>query len=232
MIAKTLGIVLNYTKYSESSIIVRIYTEEYGLRSYMVNGIRSKKGSQNKIALYQPLTILNLVVYENPKKDINRVSEAKIELPFFSIKSNIKKSTIAIFLTEILSKVLKQEEDANPELFSFIVEALEFFEAQEQEYENFHLIFMLKITAFLGFRPMNVEEMYEQMRLNQVSFSSLTPQNELILKELLQAGFINDIKIMGVQRRDVLYFIIDYYKTQMDQFYHINSLTVLSEILS
>ena len=77
MLYKTRGIALSYIRYKESSIIARIFTETFGMQSYIVNGIRSKN-AKTKIALFQPLTILDLVVYNNKKKDINRISERKI----------------------------------------------------------------------------------------------------------------------------------------------------------
>ena len=95
MLHKTKGIVLNFVKFKETSVIVKIYTEKFGLQSYIENGVRSSK-SKNKIALFQPLTQLELVVYHDPKKEINRISEIRCILPYKSIPFEIKKSRNAL----------------------------------------------------------------------------------------------------------------------------------------
>ena len=105
MLYKTQGIVLNYIKYRETSIIVRIYTESFGLASYIINGVRSKK-ARHKIAFFQPLTLLDMVVYHKRNAKLNRVSELKCKEPLMDLPTNIKKSSIAIFITEILIKSL------------------------------------------------------------------------------------------------------------------------------
>ena len=108
MLHKTRGVVFRFTKYGETSIIVTLFTELFGLQSYIVNGVRSKSG-KNKIALFQPLTLLDLVVYHREHANLNRIKEVKCLYPFQSIPTDIKKSALAIFIIEVINKTVKEE---------------------------------------------------------------------------------------------------------------------------
>src|SRR6476660_4153059 len=116
---KTKGIVLRAVKYGETSLIVTIYTELFGIQSYLVNGVRSstKKGS-GKANLFQPAAILDLIVYRNELKNLNRLKEFKWGFLYQHVLSEIKKNAVALFMVEVLTKCLKQPEP-NPELFNF-----------------------------------------------------------------------------------------------------------------
>ena len=119
MLKRTRGIVLGHIKYKESSIIVKVFTEEFGSSSFIVNGVRSSK-SKGKAALYQPLTLLDLVIYYKESKELMRISEAKMASSFSEIPFDPVKRTIGMFLTEFLSKTLR-EEQANRSLFEFLL---------------------------------------------------------------------------------------------------------------
>jgi DNA repair protein RecO (recombination protein O) len=156
MLLKTKGIVLNQIKYRETSIITKIYTEDFGLKSYIVNGVRTKS-SKTKIGLFQPLTLLDLVVYYKEKTTLHRISEIKCYSPYKSIPFEIKKSSIVLFLSEILNKTLK-EEISNKELFDFLSTSLIYFDEVKEDYHNFHLQFLFQLSAFLGFFPSNLDD--------------------------------------------------------------------------
>ena len=96
MLHKTKGIVIGYIPYRESSIIVKLYTENFGIQSYIENGVRSAKG-KNKIALFQPMTLLDVVVYHNDKKDLHRISEIKCTSPLVSIPMTLRSLVLQSF---------------------------------------------------------------------------------------------------------------------------------------
>ncbi len=125
MLHKTRGIVLNYIRYRETSIIVKIYTEEFGLQTYIENGVRSSR-SRNKIALFQPLTLLDLIVYHRDNGSIMRISEIKCNTPFQTLPYQFVKTGIALFITEVLTKSLK-EESGNPDMFWFLFQSILFW---------------------------------------------------------------------------------------------------------
>src|SRR5690606_807355 len=123
MISKTRGIVFRFTRFRESSIIVSIFTEVFGLQSYMVNGVRSARPSGNKIALFQPLTLLDMVVYHRENANINRTREVKCLYPSHTLATDIRKSSISLFVCEILNKTVKEEAQSK-EIFDFIFNSL------------------------------------------------------------------------------------------------------------
>jgi DNA repair protein RecO (recombination protein O) len=234
VLVKTRGIVLSFIKYRETSIITRIYTEELGLQSYIVNSVRQKAG---RIALFQPFTLLDMVVYTSPKGGITRISEYKCDYPFASIPYDIRKSSILLFLSEILSHTIREEEENKP-LFEFLYQSIRHFDQQEQGFENFHLQFLLHLAAFLGFGATSGAEI-----TSQVAFSGTgAPKDgrpaiihfqvyEALFDQLLhqpdQAAVPN-----GRVRRELLQIIIKYYQLHVEKLGEIRSLQVLSEVLS
>ena len=118
MLIKTRGIIFKAIKYSETSLIVDIYTEEKGLRKYIISGVRSKKG-QGKASLLQVMSMVDLVVYEREDKELNRIKEIKAGHVFQGIPFDLSKGVIGLFMAELARKTIK-EATSNPELFQFL----------------------------------------------------------------------------------------------------------------
>ena len=112
MIYKTKGIVLNFIKFKESSIICKIFTESFGLQSYIINGVRSSNKNKN-MSLFQPLTILDLIVYNKRSANLQRLKEMKIDVIYMTNHTDIKKISVCIFLSELLGKILSNEPNQN-----------------------------------------------------------------------------------------------------------------------
>ncbi len=148
MVVKTRGLVLNYIKYRDTSIIVRMYTEHFGMQSYIVNGIRSAR-SKKSIGLYQPFSRLEIVAYYKENKDIHHLSEARIATAISDL-TDVRKSTVIIFLSEILGKLLFHEKSENPGLFDFLWQSSIDFEQMISGIEYFHIKFLLHLTIHLG----------------------------------------------------------------------------------
>lgn len=229
MIHHSRGIVLNYIKFRESSIIVRIFTEAFGMQSYIVNGARSVR-SRGKIALYQPLTLLDMVVYHKPEKDIQRVSEAKCCFPFSSIPFHPVKTGISIFMTEVLTKLLREEAE-NKELFNFMFNAIQVFDHIEEGVNNFHLQFLLKCSAYLGFKPISAKDFL--LQLSDYGLHLTTEEKERkIIDEFLSQPLGYPLKISNAFRRELLSHILRFYQLHTDALREIKSLEVLKEVLS
>ena len=220
MIFKTRGIVFRFTKFKETSIIVTIFTEQFGLQSYIVNGVRSKS-AKNKIALYQPLTLLSLVVYHREHANIERIKEVACLHPYRTLTTDIKKSTLAIFVGELLNKTVKEESHTG-EIFQFIFDSLIILDTMESAYENFHLTFMLKLSRYLGFGAYNVNEV--------LGGRNADAETEQILSELLVADYQSAPKISNMQRKTILDLLLKYYHEHMEQLGEIKSLQVLREV--
>lgn len=221
MLHKTRGIVFRFVKYGETSIIVSIFTELFGLQSYIVNGIRSKSG-KNRIALYQPLTLLDLVVYHRENANINRISEVKCLYPYQTIPTTINKATIAMFIAEVLNKTVKEESHAQ-ELSDFLIRSLISFDQMEGKTANFHLLFLLRLARLLGFGAQHIHDV--------LGTRTTSEENERLLSQLLSAEYFDQIEMQNSSRREILDLIIKFFSDHIENLGEIKSIQVLREVL-
>jgi DNA repair protein RecO (recombination protein O) len=222
MLHKTRGIVFRFTKYGDSSIIVTIFTELFGIQTYIVNGVRSKN-AKGKIALFQPLTLLDLVVYYKENASIKRIKEIKCLHQYQTVSTDIRKSSLAIFINEILNKAVKDESHTG-EIFEFLLSSLILLDHQEDNLENFHLIFLIKLSRFLGFGAHQAEEILGVRMLDR--------NEEEILGNLLNADFTESISMTNEQRRNLLEAILRFYTTHIESLGEIKSIQILKEIMN
>ncbi len=229
MLHKTKGIVISYLPYRETSVIVKMYTEAFGVQSYIENGVRSSK-SKNKIALFQPLTLLDLVVYHDHKKDLHRISEIKCSNPLTHIPFEIKKTTIAIFLTEILNKTLKEHTE-NEALFFFLYQSILSFDHLMVDIENFHLKFLLKLSLFLGFLPANAQEIKNEFEEAGIS---LPIEDEIypLIDQIKWSEYESPIAITKLERAKILDILLVFYRLHTPDFGELRSVAVLKEVLN
>ncbi len=148
---KTRGIVLTHVKYGESSIIVRILTEELGLQSYIVNGVRSSK-RKDLLPLLFPLSILEIEASNRPRTSLQRLKEIHVGVPFTSIPYNQNRRAVAFFMAEVLTHSLR-EDGPDQGLFQFIESSIVTLDSGIDGESNFHLLFMLELSRYLGFMP-------------------------------------------------------------------------------
>ncbi|MBL0741536.1 DNA repair protein RecO [Chryseolinea lacunae] len=221
MLHKTQGVVFRFTKYGETSIIVSIFTEVFGLQSYIVNGVRSKS-AKNKIALYQPLTLLDLVVYHRENANINRIKEIKCFYPYQTIPVDIKKSALAIFINEVLNKTVKEESHAQ-ELCGFIIESLQTLDQLTEHSENFHLMFLMKLSRLLGFGAYNLNEVLGPRASDN--------DTEKLLEQFIHANYTDVVLLTNQQRRTILELLLKFYADHIDNFGEMRSVQVLREIM-
>ena len=229
MIHKTRGIVLGFIQYRETSIIVKIFTEEFGMQSYIVNKVRSTKG-KSKISFFQPLTLLNLVVYHRQGKSINRIAETECLHPYRSIPFEINKSSVALFLSEFLGKCLKEEGKAC-RTFQFMLNAFQVWDLSNKETINFHLHFLLQLSRYLGFDPVHSREIYKQVILHAPD-KEIAQHEQKIIDLFLQQPIGKVIRINNLIRRNLLEIILDFYKIHFDNLRELKSITVLKEVMN
>lgn len=221
MIFKTHGVVFRLTKYGETSIIVSIFTSQFGLQSYIVNGARSKSG-KGKIALYQPLTLLDLVVYHKETGGIMRIKEVKCLYPFQYINTDFRKTTIALFIEELVTKAIK-EESHSADLCDFLIRSLIQLDSTEKP-GNFHLLFLVKLARHLGFQP--------QSAIEVLGGRVMDYDEENALNQILNANYDSDVTLTNQQRRNILDALLRFYSMHVENFGQMKSLSVLREILS
>jgi|WetSurMetagenome_2_1015567.scaffolds.fasta_scaffold39865_1 DNA repair protein RecO (recombination protein O) len=241
MLHKTKGIVLHSIKYSETSLIVRIYTELFGLQSYLVKGARSAK-SKLKPVLFQPLTLLDLVVYRKEKSSLQSIREIQISIPYQTIPFDIRKSTIALYLDEILYKAVREEEP-NPELFEFLWNSFQMLDTMEGPFSGFHLVFTIKLTRFLGFYPGENEDaagrlfnLREGIFLDSIPEyeQALDQQDTALLRRLMKCTMDQptDPGFTSGERNRMLDVLLRYYQLHLPGFQGFRSHEILRQVLS
>jgi DNA repair protein RecO (recombination protein O) len=244
VIYKTKGLVLRAVKYGETSLVVLIYTESFGIQSYLVNGVRTPSlRSASKANLFQPATLLDLVVYHNELKNLQRLKEFKWAYLYQNIFREVRKNAIALFMVELLQKCLKQPE-SNPNLFYFIEDAFTQLDLADQTVTaNFALYFILHLTHFLGFRinddyndSRNILDLQEGRFLtNHPSHphyleDKLSSYTSLILKTQ-QPVELTGLRLNQETRRELLNGYLLFYSLQISDFGTMKSLPVLQEVL-
>jgi DNA repair protein RecO (recombination protein O) len=220
MLHKTKGIVFRYTRYGETSIIVTIFTEVFGLQTYIVNGVRSKT-AKNRIALYQPLTLLDLVVYHRENASILRIKEVKCLYPFQTISSDIRKSSIALFICEVVNKAVKEESHAM-ELCEFLIRSLMSLDQLQHSVENFHLQFLIQLSRYLGFGPESPNEVLGGRMVSE--------EEEKTLKKFITSNEIPS-NVDYTSRANLLDALLRFYARHVENFGEMKSVQVLHEIL-
>ena len=237
MLVKTKAIVISSIKFQEKSLIVKCFTQSHGLKSYFVRDAFSGRKSNQKIAYFQPLSLLEIEAVHKNKGTLENFKEIKISTPFQSIHSDIYKSTIVIFISEILYHSI-HEEEKNESLFSFLETALLWLDHHD-EIANFHLILMLEATKYLGFYPdisdidMPFFDMNEGVFTPFQAIRSLSEHETNLFKKLIDLRFDNDQKIFHViERQIVLKILIEFYSVHLDGFKRPKSLEVLKEVFS
>ena len=241
MLIKTRGIVFQSVNYSDTSLIVKIFTEALGLQSYMVKGARSVRSKQ-KIAYFQPLSLIDLVVYHKENRQIHNIKEIRSAYAYKHIPFDIHKQTILLFLNEILHKSIR-EEGANEALFSFIYNSLHWFDLEREEYLNFHVFFLMQLTKYLGFYPKIISAHGSSgfFDLEEGTFVNVQPvhnyyisQHELEDFRALLNQSIEDVKRLPIgtkRRRRLLDILISYFQLHLPGMGNIKSLDVLTAVL-
>lgn len=242
MIYLTKGIVLRTIKYGETSVIASIFTELFGIQSYLVNGVRTG-GKSGKAHFFQPSSILEMEVYHNELKNLQRIKDLRWSVLYKNILSDVTKNSVALFMVELLQKSLKQPE-TNENLFQFCEDAfLQLDIADNEITANFPIYFSMQIAQITGF---SLQNNYSEMRnIFNLQEGNFCEENSLpteivgreissYISELLKAIHPNDlreIKMNGKARREILRIMESFYAWHIPEFGTMKTLNVLSEIL-
>ncbi len=241
MIQKTKAIVLNTIKYSDNTSIVRLYTEHFGAITTMIRTGKTKK-ARMKANMFQALFLLAVELDYKQNKDIQHCKEVGLDLMFNSIPFDITKSSIAMFLAEFLSRVLKEEE-ANAQLFEFLHTSIQLLDEIDSGVANFHLIFLYKLTKFLGLYPTdNYSSELSCFDVSKGCYSAYYAGNKYLTNKttarylhlIADSNFnsLNTISLSGKQRSALLNTLVLYYKYHLADIGTIKSLEVFNEIFS
>ena len=241
MLHKTRGIALHSLPYNDRYAITLIYTEEFGRVSYLTSLTKSRISRVSR-SLFHPLAILDLEVEHKNLRDIQRIKEAKIHFPLVALVTDPMKSAPGIFLAELISKVIR-EEQTNRLLFDYLLQSVQVLELTGASPANFHLVFMIRLSRFLGFYPNATDYqkgMYFDMQNGifthlQPAHIHFLPSNEsAIFFNLLRMSYENMsvFRFSGRERQTIIRRILDYYRLHLSDFPEIKSLRVLHEVFS
>ena len=243
MTHKTKGIVLRSIKYGETSLVVTIFTELFGIQTYMVNGVRTSKQSSSKANHFQPAAILDLVVYHSEAKSMQRIKEFNWAFLYNEVLHSVIKNSIASYMVELLQKCLKQPEP-NADLFNFYEDALmQLDTAGKTVTANYALFISLQLPHFFGFRVAdNYDEENTVLDLAEGNFIDHQPAHPHFidgeyarltaqLLRVMQPHELEAFKLNRELRRDLLLKYQDYYALHISDFGQMKSLVVLHEVL-
>lgn len=215
------AIVLHSVKYGESGIIAQVFSDLLGRQSFLVHSVR-KKNSKISPYLFQPLTLIDIVGYIKENREIQRLKEIKASVPLQKLHFDIRKSSIALFISEILNKTLR-EADPNPALFNYLSHAIQILDIAETGIENFHLIFLMQYTKFIGIFP---KDNKDHMFLNGSHSLDIFDLTEYSLSET------SEIRIPHTDRQELLDELVYYYCYHIEGLGTIKSIEVLREVFN
>ena len=237
MLIKTKAIVISSLRYQEKSLIVKCFTASDGLKSYYVRDAFSSRKSSQKTVYFRPLNILEIEATHKNNGRLEYFKEVRLAHPYYSINTDIVKTSIAIFISEILHHCIKEEEQ-NQNLYEYLETALLWLDTHD-EVANFHLILLLEITKFLGFYPENPAnsnsyfEMSDGVFIPFETISCLSENETLLLRKLMQLKPDGAGKVFHVsERQALLKILMDYYSLHLDGFIRPKSIEVLKEVFS
>ena len=238
---KTLGVVLRSLKYDDNSLIVDIYTATRGMVSFMVKLPKSRKAAVKGVFL-RPLSILELDFDYRQKAALQRIRDVRFAYAYQSLPYDPYKSAMALFLAEFLCRALKHEADNGP-LFSYVLYSLEWLDASERAFSNFHLVFITRLTRFLGFYP-NVEAWHEGDFFDMANacfvpsrplhHACLEPREAALIPLFMRMNYdsMRFFAMNRLERERYLEVLNEYYRLHIPEFPALKSPEVLKEVFA
>lgn len=236
---KARGIVLHTIRYGDTSMVAYLLTDVHGRQNFMVQGVRSSKGKGNKASLLQPMFLLEFEGISTPHSQMDRMKDVRTSHQLRSLPFDVRKSTIALFMAEVLYRLIKEVEPNSP-LFDFVSNSVMALDAMDEGVANFHLWFMVQMSAFLGFYPANE---YCDGNFFDIVEGGFTPEapshgialnveNARLLGRLMSCppAELDHLKLGRGQRSEFLSSLLNYFGYHLDTVHRIQSLKILSEV--
>ena len=236
MVTSTKAIVISKIKYNDNDLIVKCYTAALCVKSYLIkNALKSKKGKL-KPAYFQLLTLIEIEAEHKDNRSLHFFKEVRLYKPYETLHTNVYKSTVLLFLAEILSMILNEEE-ANLPLFKYLETTLLWFDAVEKT-GTFHHQFLMGLTKFLGINPDVTNDSLPYFNLENGNFQPhdaahcVAGSKLELLKPFLGTKFDTSIaqELNSTQKHDLLNMILDYFKLHLHAFKQPKSLTILNQV--
>ncbi|MCQ2120008.1 MAG: recombination protein O N-terminal domain-containing protein [Bacteroidales bacterium] len=209
-------IVLAHTRFGENSIVLHTLSEEYGRRSFLV-----RVSQRTAMALFLPLNILQAEITENPKSTLWTARNFVCLHPLNGLRNDLKKNTMALFMSEVLYRVVKEDMDEMG-LTAWMKGQIFLLDGLESDFSNFHLLFLLSLCTILGFSP-------EPADLSPFAGEHYQTIEALITKPLEEALLI---PMNGQARNETAESVLRYIEYHTESAVRIRSLAVLREIFA
>lgn len=237
MLVSTSAIVLYYTKYSDSSIIVHLFSESLGRQSVIVYGIKGKKS--NKLASFQSLFLIDAIIDFKANRSIQVLKEQKINPPLHNIAGDVVKSTIALFIAEVLHRCLN-EESPDKSIYSFLEASIKVLNEMENGVGLFHIAFLIKLSRYLGFSPEESTSSFLYYDFKLGKSVSTKPHHHFYLDsrdyktliEIYELGYhqLSEYSIGKNDRDRLLQAVVQLYEVHAINFNSFKSYNVLKEV--
>ncbi|MCD7970538.1 MAG: DNA repair protein RecO [Alistipes sp.] len=236
---KATGVVLHTVRYGESSVILYMLTDQVGRQSYMVQGVRGGKSKSNRGSILQPMFVLDFVGLHSPKMELHRIREMRTAFPMSTIPFDIRKSTISLFMAELLYRLVRETEPHSP-LFDFVRGSVEALDGMSDGVANFHIWFLAQLSQYLGFCPGNEHAPGSWFDIQNGSYTPLEPRHGMafdretaaLLNDMMQARVedLAGVKLSRSRRSGFLEAMLGYLGYHLDTVDQIRSVQILKEV--
>lgn len=233
----TEAIVLKTTNYSDTSLIVKVFSQDYGIQTYLAKGVKGRK-SKNKANLFQPLSILKITGVKS-KSDLLILKEATFAHPMLELPFDVLKSSVLFFINEFLYRVFLAEDFSDQDLYQFIKKSVIILDKTPHNVTNFHVVFLAHFTHFMGIFPNNSDngrffDITGGTFSHRTAIPYLDEKNSIVLKEILKISLeeFHTLDIVKNDRKQLIEGLILYYKTHIDGFREIKSYDVLKTVFN
>lgn len=240
MLTKTRGIVVRNTNFKDNSVISHIYTQDFGMQSFMLHGVRNQKGNIRPSHI-MALSLVDLVYFKKENAGIQQIKELRCNPVLRSIHFNILKNSVALFMAEIINATVTEEEE-NAELFQFLEQFILMLDLESEKIGNYSIYFLVHLTRYLGFYPKGQYNENQVFNLNEGMFidqayehlNCLSAEMSKTLWQMLHTSTseLTEIHFPRIIRGNLLDQLLFYYEIHCLHGRKIKSHKVLREVLS
>ena len=239
MVKSTSAIVLSKIRYKDNDIIVKFFTKEYGVISFIVKGSQNSKKNKIKYVYFQELTILEIQFNYNLKRDLQYIKDIEIKHNYTSSHTDLVKVSVIMFLSEVLSNVITHQK-RDIQLYNYIEQSLIWYDINKSN-TYFHMIFLIELTRYLGFYPDMLSNNFKYFNLEGGSYEksktseySITGDSLNLFNQILGIKFdSNPLPALNSKdKMEIINIILTYYKLHINNFKPIKSLEIVKNIFS
>ena len=239
MLTNTQAIVLHAIKYGETRLIVDMFTKVFGRQAFIVSIPKTPKGKVKK-QFFQPLTILEIETDIRPRQQLQKLHDVRLAAPFASIPFEPDKLAISLFVAEFLYYALRSEQ-RNELLYEYLENSIVWLDGQQSSFANFHLVFLLRLTRFLGFYP-NLDDYKDGdyfdlresvfMPMPPVHRDFLHPEEAQKVQLMMRMDFptMHLFRMSHQERNRLLEVSLKYYRLHLPDFPEMKSIEVLQAL--